>query len=106
MDLSPKSLSELLVIQDKFIEIYVGCVHHPKKHYELLSKIEQYIKKQRIYGHHTKTNDIEDWDIEDWDDFMYMGGYDNPYFAVNNMNAKQACAALKKQEKRKKKIKR
>ena len=100
MDLSTKSLSELLVIQDNFIEIYVGCVRHPRKHYEFLSRIEQYIKQQRIYGHHTKTNDIEDWY-----DFQYMGGWDNPYFAVNNMNAKQACAALKKQQKRKKKIK-
>jgi hypothetical protein len=96
IDLSTKSLSELLVIQDKFIELHIGCVHHPKKHYEFLSKIKQCIQKQRVHGHHTKL------DAQDWNDFMYMGGYDNPYFAINNMNAKLACTELKKHKKKKK----
>jgi hypothetical protein len=39
---------------------------------------------------------------QDWNDFMYMGGYDNQYFTINNMNAKLACTELKKHQKKKK----
>ncbi len=40
-------------------------------------------------------------DMEEWDDFQYMGGYDNPYFAINNKNARFPCLGLKRKAKRK-----
>jgi hypothetical protein len=97
MNLTHKSLSELQVIQDKFIDLHIHFVRHPKKHYEFLSRIQECIK-QKTQNKSSSSSTTQDMD--DWYDFQYMGGWDNPYFAINNKHAKLARAALKKQQKK------
>ena len=89
MNLKNKSLSELITIQDKFIHAHIHFIRHPKKHYEFLSRIQDFIEKHML-------NDSSSTTKEDWDDFQYMGGYDNPYFAINNKHARFPCLGLKK----------
>jgi hypothetical protein len=91
MNLKNKSLSELITIQDKFIHAHIHFIRHPKKHYEFLSRIQNFIEKHML-------NDSSSTTKEDWDDFQYMGGYDNPYFAINNKHARFPCLGLRKKQ--------
>ena len=98
MNLTHKSLSELQVIQDKFIDLHIQFVRHPKTHYDFLSRIQQCIKQQM---QNKSSSSSTTQDMDDWYDFQYMGGWDNPYFAINNKHARFPCLGLRKQKKKK-----
>jgi hypothetical protein len=73
MDLSQNNIGELLDIQDKFIDTHIHLFGHTRKHYEFLSKIQQFVKKHRVH-------DSSSMDLGEWEELQCMGGFDNPYF--------------------------
>ena len=86
--LQNKSIDELIVIQDKFIDAHIHLMRHSKKHFEFLAIVNDLIQKQRDA-------------IEEHMDFQYMGSWDNPFFEINNKHAREACLALKRKKPKK-----